>query len=103
MFLRRCFFLAAGLAGLRTAAARDFPPAIVPDSGGRHDRSFHPAARVGAARFPPESGVTVRESGVVPGPFVPARSGRFTVLLLAGRAGRAVPPRALGLPWANET
>ena len=40
--------------------------------------------------------------GVVPVQFILALPYVLTVLLLAGFVGRAVPPKALGMPYAKE-
>mgnify|MGYP003705514353 CR=1 FL=1 len=44
-------------------------------------------------------GVALPGVGVMPVQFILALPYALTVLLLAGFVGRAVPPRALGLPY----
>ena len=57
----RIAVLAAALALLPVAAAREFMPAIVYDFGGKFDRSFNQSASVGVERFKKETGIPVRE------------------------------------------
>ena len=53
--------LAAGLAIVGAAQARDFVPAIIYDVGGKFDKSFNEAAWNGAKRFQVETGIRYRE------------------------------------------
>jgi simple sugar transport system permease protein len=47
-------------------------------------------------------GVSVPGIGQVPVPFIQALPYIFTVVLLAGFIGKAVAPKALGLPYIKE-
>ena len=43
------------------AAADDFKPAVIFDTGGKFDKSFNEAAYTGAERFRKETGIAYRE------------------------------------------
>jgi basic membrane protein A len=53
--------MAAALAAIAGARAKDFMPAIVYDMGGKFDRSFNQSASVGAERFKKDTGIPFRE------------------------------------------
>jgi len=60
-FGRAALSLAASVVMSVTAMAADFKPVVLYDIGGKFDKSFNEAARVGADAFKAETGISYRE------------------------------------------